>query len=184
MAYRFLPVNDLPNVDYPTIVVNSSLPGGSPETIASSIATPLEKQFSTIAGLSSMSSTNQQGSSSITLQFDLSRNLDAAAQDVQAAIVATQSQLPQGMPSPPSYKKVNPADQPILYLSLASDTMPLSKVDEYAEDYLGERISMISGVAQVQVYGSQKYAVRVQVDPKALASRGIGIDEVAQAVGT
>ncbi|HXN87461.1 MAG TPA: efflux RND transporter permease subunit [Candidatus Binataceae bacterium] len=182
MAYRFLPVNDLPNVDYPTIVVNASLPGGSPETIASSIATPLEKQFSTIAGLSSMSSTNLQGASSITLQFELSRNLDAAAQDVQAAIVATQSQLPQGMPSPPSYKKVNPADQPILYLSLASDTMPLSKVDEYAEDYLGERISMISGVAQVQVYGTQKYAVRVQVDPKALASRGIGIDEVAQAV--
>jgi HAE1 family hydrophobic/amphiphilic exporter-1 len=182
MAYRFLPVNDLPNVDYPTIVVNASLPGGSPETIASSIATPLEKQFSTIAGLSSMSSTNLQGSSSITLQFELSRNLDAAAQDVQAAIVATQSQLPQGMPSPPSYKKVNPADQPILYLSLASDTMPLSKVDEYAEDYLGERISMISGVAEVEVYGSQKYAVRVQVDPKALASRGIGIDEVAQAV--
>ncbi len=182
MAYRYLPVNDLPNVDFPTIVVNASLPGASPETMASSVATPLEKQFSTIAGLSSMSSSNLQGSSSITLQFDLSRNLDAAAQDVQAAIVATQSQLPLGMPSPPSYKKVNPADQPILYLSLASSTMPISKVDEYAEDYLGERISMISGVAQVQVYGAAKYAVRIQVDPKALASRGIGIDEVAQAV--
>jgi HAE1 family hydrophobic/amphiphilic exporter-1 len=182
MAYRFLPVNDLPNVDFPTIVVNASLPGASPETMASSVATPLEKQFSTIAGVSAMSSTNFQGSTSITLQFDLSRNLDAAAQDVQAAIAETQSQLPQGMPSPPSYRKVNPADSPILYLSLSSPTMPLSKVDGYAEDYLGERISMISGVAQVQVYGSQKYAVRIQVDPKELASRGIGIDEVAQAV--
>ena len=182
MAYRFLPVNDLPNVDFPTIVVNASLPGASPETMASSVATPLEKQFSTIAGVSAMSSTNFQGSTSITLQFDLSRNLDAAAQDVQAAIVETQSQLPQGMPSPPSYRKVNPADSPILYLSLSSLTMPLSKVDGYAEDYLGERISMISGVAQVQVYGSQKYAVRIQVDPKELASRGIGIDEVAQAI--
>jgi HAE1 family hydrophobic/amphiphilic exporter-1 len=182
MAYRYLPVNDLPNVDFPTIVVNASLPGASPETMASSVATPLEKQFSTIAGLSSMSSSNIQGSTSITLQFDLSRNLDAAAQDVQAAIVATQSQLPLGMPSPPSYKKVNPADQPVLYLSLGSTQMPISKVDEYAEDYLGERISMVSGVAQVQIYGAAKYAVRVQVDPKELASRGIGIDEVAQAV--
>jgi HAE1 family hydrophobic/amphiphilic exporter-1 len=182
MAYRYLPVNDLPNVDFPTIVVNAGLPGASPETMASSVATPLEKQFSTIAGLSSMSSQNIQGSSSITLQFDLSRNLDAAAQDVQAAIVATQAQLPLGMPSPPSYKKVNPADQPVLYLSLGSTRMPISKVDEYAEDYLGERISMVSGVAQVQIYGAAKYAVRVQVDPKALASRGIGIDEVAQAV--
>ena len=182
MAYRYLPVNDLPNVDFPTIVVNANLPGASPDTMASSVATPLEKQFSTIAGLSSMSSNNIQGSSSITLQFDLSRNLDAAAQDVQAAIVATQSQLPLGMPSPPSYKKVNPADQPVLYLSLGSTQMPISKVDEYAEDYLGERISMVSGVAQVQIYGEAKYAVRVQVDPKLLASRGIGIDEVAQAV--
>jgi HAE1 family hydrophobic/amphiphilic exporter-1 len=182
MAYKYLPVNDLPNVDFPTIMVNASLPGASPDTMASSVATPLEKQFSTIAGLSSMSSTNFQGVTNITLQFDLSRNIDAAAQDVQAAIAATQSQLPQGMPSPPSYKKVNPADSPILYLSLSSITMPLSKVDEYAEDYLGERISMISGVAQVQVYGSQKYAVRIQVDPKELATRGIGIDEVSQAI--
>ena len=150
--------------------------------MASSVATPLEKQFSTIAGLSSMSSSNFRAATSITLQFDLTRNLDAAAQDVQAAIVATQSQLPLGMPSPPSYKKVNPADQPVLYLSLGSTQMPISKVDEYAEDYLGERISMVSGVAQVQIYGAAKYAVRVQVDPKELASRGIGIDEVAQAV--
>ncbi len=182
MAYGYLPVSDLPNVDFPTIVVSASLPGASPDTMASSVATPLEKQFSTIAGLDSMSSTSQQSSTSITLQFNLSRNIDAAAQDVQAAITATLSQLPTGMPSPPTYRKVNPADQPILYLSLSSTTMPISQVDEYAETYLGERISMVSGVAQVQIYGSQKYAVRVQVDPKALASRGIGIDEVASAI--
>jgi hydrophobic/amphiphilic exporter-1 (mainly G- bacteria), HAE1 family len=182
LAYRYLPVNDLPNVDFPTIVVGASLPGASPETMASSVATPLEKQFSTIAGLDSMTSSNIQGSTNITLQFALTRNIDAAAQDVQAAIVETQAQLPLGMPSPPSYRKVNPADQPILYLGLSSKTMPISQVDEYAETYLAERISMISGVAQVQVYGSQKYAVRIQLDPKALATRGIGIDEVSQAI--
>ncbi|HYK65508.1 MAG TPA: efflux RND transporter permease subunit, partial [Patescibacteria group bacterium] len=182
MAYRYLPVNDLPNVDFPTIVVSAGLPGASPETMASSIATPLEKQFSTIAGLDSMTSTNIQGSTNITLQFNLSRNIDAGAQDVQAAITATLALLPPGMPSPPSYKKVNPADQPVLYLGLSSTTMPISQVDEYAETYLAERISMVSGVAQVQVYGSQKYAVRVQVDPKELATRGIGIDEVSSAI--
>jgi len=182
MAYRLLPVSDLPNVDFPTIQVNASLPGANPETMASSIATPLEKQFTTIAGLDSMTSTSIQGSSSITLQFNLSRNIDAAAQDVQSAITATLSQLPPGMPSPPTFRKVNPADSPVLYLSLSSTTMPISQVDEYAETFLAERISMVSGVAQVQVYGSQKYAVRIQLDPKKLAARGIGIDEVAQAV--
>jgi hydrophobic/amphiphilic exporter-1 (mainly G- bacteria), HAE1 family len=146
------------------------------------VATPLERQFSTIAGVAQMTSSNTQGISNISLQFDLSRNIDAAAQDVQSRIAAAQSQLPQGMPSPPSYQKVNPADTPIIFLGLSSDTLPLSKVDEYAETYLGERISMISGVAQVQVYGSQKYAVRIQVDPQALAYRGIGINEVAKAV--
>ncbi len=182
ISFRFLPVSDLPNVDFPTITVFASLPGASPETMASSVATPLEKQFSTIAGLDQMTSGNIQGSTSITLQFNLSRNIDAAAQDVQAAIAGAESELPQGMPSPPSYRKVNPADAPILYLALSSGTLPLSKVDEYAEDYLAERISMVSGVAEVQVYGSQKYAVRIQVDPKELAARGIGIDEVAGAV--
>ena len=182
MAYRMLPVSDLPNVDFPTIVVNAALPGASPETMASSIATPLERQFSTIAGLDQMSSTSMQGQTSITLEFTLDRNIDAAAQDVQAAITAALSRLPQGMPSPPSYEKVNPADKPVLYLGLSSPTLPLSQVDEYAETYLAERISMISGVAQVVVYGSQKYAVRIQIDPQALASRGIGIDEVAQAI--
>jgi hydrophobic/amphiphilic exporter-1 (mainly G- bacteria), HAE1 family len=181
-AYRLLPVSDLPNVDFPTIVVNASLPGASPETMASSIATPLEKQFSTIAGLVEMTSASTQGSTNITLQFDLNRSLDAAAQDVQSKIVAAQGQLPQGMPSPPSYEKVNPADQAILYLGLSSPFLPLSQVDEYAETYLGERISMISGVAQVQVYGSQKYAVRIQVDPMAMATRGIGINDVADAI--
>jgi len=182
MAYRMLPVSDLPNVDFPTILVTASLPGASPETMASSIATPLERQFSTIAGLDQMTSTSMQGQTSITLEFALDRNIDAAAQDVQAAIAAAQSRLPQGMPSPPSYQKVNPADKPVLYLGLSSPTLPLSQVDEYAETYLAERISMISGVAQVVVYGSQKYAVRIQIDPQALAYRGIGIDEVAQAI--
>jgi hydrophobic/amphiphilic exporter-1 (mainly G- bacteria), HAE1 family len=182
MAYQLLPVSDLPNVDFPVIVVSAGLPGASPETMASSVATPLEKQFSTIAGLDSMTSTSIQGSTNVTLQFALSRNIDAAAQDVQAAITATLAQLPTGMPSPPTFRKVNPADSPVLYLSLSSSTMPISRVDEYAESYLGQRISMVSGVAQVQVYGSQKYAVRIQVDPKKLASIGIGIDEVAQAV--
>jgi len=182
MAYRTLPVSDLPNVDFPTILVSATLPGASPETMASSIATPLERQFSTIAGLDQMTSTSMQGLTSVTLQFALDRNIDAAAQDVQAAIAAAQSRLPQGMPSPPSYEKVNPADKPVLYLGLSSPTLPLSQVDEYAETYLAERISMISGVAQVVVYGSQKYAVRVEVDPQALAYRGIGIDEVALAI--
>ena len=181
-GYRFLPVSDLPNVDFPTISVSASLPGASPETMASAVATPLEKQFSTIAGLDSMTSTNALGVSQITLQFALSRDIDAAAQDVQAAIAKSASQLPPGMPTPPSYQKVNPADQPILFLALSSPTMKLSTVDEYAETLMAQRISMVSGVAQVQVFGSQKYAVRVQLDPAALASRGIGIDEVSNAV--
>jgi hydrophobic/amphiphilic exporter-1 (mainly G- bacteria), HAE1 family len=182
MAYRLLPVNDLPNVDYPTIQVSAALPGASPETMASAVATPLERQFSTIAGLDSMSSVNTQGFTSITLQFDLSRNIDAAAQDVQASIAGAGGQLPSDMPSPPSYFKVNPADQPIIYMSVSSSTLPLSTVDRYADTMMAERISMVSGVAQVQVFGEQKYAVRVQLDPKALAVRGIGIDEVTDAI--
>ena len=150
-AYRQLPVSDLPNVDFPTIQVSASLPGANPDTMASSVATPLEREFSTIAGLTQMTSTNTQGTTNISLQFDLNRNIDAAAQDVQSKIASAQSQLPQGMPSPPSYDKVNPADKAIMYLGLSSATLPLSQVDEYAETYLGERISMISGVAQVQV---------------------------------
>jgi HAE1 family hydrophobic/amphiphilic exporter-1 len=181
-AYRVLPVSDLPNVDFPTILVFASLPGANPDTMASSVATPLEKQFSTIQGLDSMTSVNMLGSTQITLQFNLSRNIDAASQDVQAAIQRTLGQLPQDMPSPPTTFKVNPADQPILYLSLSSPTLPLSQVDEFAETYLAQRISMISGVAQVSVFGSQKYAVRIQLDPRELASRRIGVDEVQAAV--
>ncbi|MCE5229271.1 efflux RND transporter permease subunit [bacterium] len=182
MAYRLLPVNDLPNVDFPTLLVTASLPGASPETMASAVAMPLERQFSTIAGVSSMTSANTQGNTQVTLQFDLNRDLDAAAQDVQSAISQASRQLPSDMPSPPSFRKVNPADQPILYIALSSPYLPLSTVDRYAQDYLAQRISMINGVAQVQVFGGQKYAVRVQVDPRALATRGIGIDEVVSAI--
>jgi hydrophobic/amphiphilic exporter-1 (mainly G- bacteria), HAE1 family len=182
MGYRLLPVSDLPNMDFPTILVTANLPGASPDTMASSVATPLERQFSTIAGLDSMTSTSALGLTQITLQFNLSRNIDAAAQDVQAAITQTIRQLPLGMPAPPTYRKVNPADQPILYLSLSSPTLPLWTVDEYAETLMAQRISMVSGVAQVQVFGAQKYAVRAQLDPNALASRTIGIDEVANGI--
>ncbi|MBW1781493.1 MAG: efflux RND transporter permease subunit [Deltaproteobacteria bacterium] len=182
MGYRQLPVSDLPNVDFPTLLVTANLPGASPETMASAVATPLERQFSTIAGIDSMTSSSSLGSTQITLQFDLSRDIDAAAQDVQAAITAAAKQLPEDMPTPPSYRKVNPADHPVLYLSLSSPTLPLSMVNEYAETLLAQRISMVTGVAQVMVYGAQKYAVRVQVDPKALASRGIGIDEAVSAI--
>lgn len=183
-GYRLLPVNDLPNVDFPTILVYASLPGASPETMAAAVATPLEKEFSTIAGLDSMSSVNAQGVSQITLQFSLERNIDAAAQDVQSAIAKAARQLPPDMPIPPWFRKVNPADQPVLFLNLRSNLVPLSVVDEYAQTVIAQRVSMISGVAQVNVYGSQKYAVRVQLDPKALASRGLGIDEVTNAVVT
>jgi HAE1 family hydrophobic/amphiphilic exporter-1 len=182
MTYSRLPVSDLPNVDFPTILVNAALPGANPETVATAVATPLEREFSTISGLDSMSSTSSLGSVQITLQFDLRRNIDAAAQDVQAAISRAANQLPDDMPNPPSYRKVNPADQPILYLALTSPTLPLYTLNEYGQTVMAQRISMVNGVAQVLVYGSQKYAVRIQLDPKALTFRGIGIDQVADAV--
>jgi len=182
MSYRNLPVSDLPNVDFPTILVSANLPGASPETMAASVATPLERQFSTIAGVSSMSSSSYLGLTQIVLQFELNRNIDNAAQDVQAAISRTLSRLPPDLPNPPSYRKVNPADQAILYLALTSATLPLYALHEYGETMLAQRISMVNGVAQVMVYGSQKYAVRIQVDPQALAGRGLGIDEVASAI--
>ena len=182
MAYRTLPVSDLPNVDFPTIQVTATLPGADPENMAASVATPLEKEFSTIAGIDSMSSSNTLGTTRITLQFNLERDIDAAAQDVQSAIAKAARRLPPDMPNPPTYQKVNPADQPILYLSLASATLPLSSVNEYAETMIAQRISMVGGVAQVAVYGAKKYAVRVQLDPKTMASREIGIDEVAQTI--
>ncbi|HZD85151.1 MAG TPA: efflux RND transporter permease subunit [Gemmatimonadaceae bacterium] len=183
VSYTRLAVSDLPTVDFPTIQVNANLPGASPETMAAAVATPLEKQFSTIAGIDNMTSSSGLGSSSITIQFSLDRSIDAAAQDVQAAISQTLRSLPLGI-LPPSYRKVNPADQPILYFTLTSKTMPLSQLDEYGETFMAQRISMVPGIAQVQVYGGQKYAVRVQLDPTSLANRGIGIDEVASAIGS
>ncbi len=181
VAYRLLPVSDLPSVDYPTINVSASLPGASPETMASSVATPLEKTFSTIAGLDAMTSSSGQGTTSITLQFTLSRNVDAAAQDVQAAISQTLRRLPQDI-LPPSFRKVDPSASAILYLALRTSTLPLQQLDEYAQTTLAQHLSTIDGVAQVQVYGSQKYAVRIQLDPQQLALRNIGIDEVSRAV--
>jgi HAE1 family hydrophobic/amphiphilic exporter-1 len=181
-SYRLLPVSDLPNMDFPTIAVAASLPGASPETMASAVATPLEKEFSTIAGLESMDSNSAMGVTRVTMQFSLDRSIDAAAQDVQAALTRAARQLPPQMTTPPSFQKVNPADAPIFYLALTSKTLPLSTVDEYAQTLLAQRISTVNGVAQVQVIGSQKFAVRIQLDPKSLASRGIGIDEVADAV--
>ena len=182
VAYRSLAVSDLPNVDFPTLLVTASLPGASPETMASAVATPLENQFSTIAGLNSMTSSNSLGNTNITLEFDLSRKLDGAAVDVQAAITQASRLLPPGMPTPPTFTKVNPANQPILYLALTSPTLPLWTLDEYAETRIAQRISMISGVAQVQVLGAQKYAVHVQMDPHALAARQIGINEIETAL--
>ena len=182
IAYRFLPVSELPNVDFPTISVSASLPGASPETMAAAVATPLEAQFSTIAGVDNMTSTSAQGSTSITLQFSLERNIDAAAQDVQSAIAAAQRKLPADMPAPPSFRKVNPADSPIFYLAMHSPSLPMQTVNEYAETQLAQRISTIPGVAQVLIYGAQKYAVRIQADPSQLAARGIGIDELQAAI--
>lgn len=181
-SYHLLPVSDLPNVDFPSIQVSATLPGASPETMASSVATPLEQQFSSIAGITSMTSTSSLGSSQITLQFDLSRDIDGAAQDVQAAIAKAARQLPNTLPNPPSYRKVNPADQPIFYIALNSEVLPLFTVDKYAETELAQRLSTIDGVAQVNVYGSQKYAVRVLLNPQSLSAKGIGIDEIADAV--
>ncbi len=182
ISYPKLPVSDLPNVDFPVIQVMASLPGASPETMASAVATPLEKQFSTIDGLDVMSSSNTQGSTSITLQFNLEKSIDIAAQDVQAMISKTMKDLPIDMPSPPSYTKVNPADQPILYVALTSTTLPLYTLDYYGQTIISQKLSTMSGVAQVQIYGSQKYAVRIELNPKEMAFLGIGIDEVQNAV--
>src|ERR1041385_9011101 len=182
VAYRSLAVSDLPNVDFPTLLVTASLPGANPETMASAVATPLENQFSMIAGLESMTSVNSLGNTQITLEFDLTRKLDGAAVDVQAAITQSARLLPTGMPTPPTFTKVNPADQPILYLALTSPTLPMWTLDEYAETRVAQRISMVSGVAQVQVLGAQKYAVHVQMDPSLMAAKQIGINEVETAL--
>ena len=182
LAYRELPVSDLPNVDFPTISVSASLPGASPETMASSVATPLEKQFSTIAGIDSMTSSSGLGSTSITLQFALKRNIDDAALDVQTAISSASRSLPSTLPAPPTFRKVNPAERSILLLALTSETLPLSEVDQNAQTLLAPRISTVSGVSQLQVFGTQKYAVRVQLEPLALAARGISLEEISTAI--
>jgi HAE1 family hydrophobic/amphiphilic exporter-1 len=182
IAYRALPVSDMPQVEYPSITVFASLPGANPDTMASAVATPLERQFTTISGLDSMISQSGQGSSQITLQFNLSREIDGATVDVETAIAEAMPLLPPGMPTPPSFRKVNPGDMPILTMFITSPTMRLSDLDEYAETMIAQRISMVSGVAQVQVFGAAKYAVRVQVDPSKLATRQIGLNEVAYAL--
>ena len=172
-AYRLLAVAALPRVDFPTISVSANLPGASPESMASSVAAPLERQFSTISGITAMTSVSSLGSTNITLQFDLDRNIDGAALDVQAAISGSLRRLPSDLPNPPSFRKVNPADQPVLFIALTSETMQLSQVNDYAEQILQQQISQINGVAQVQIYGSQKYAVRVTADPEAVSARGL-----------
>jgi hydrophobic/amphiphilic exporter-1 (mainly G- bacteria), HAE1 family len=182
MSYRLLPIAALPNVDYPTLQVTAARPGASPETMAVSVTRPLEKQFSSIAGLDAMNSTTTFGRSQLTLQFSLSRSIDDAAQDVAAAINAASGQIPNDLPNPPTYSKVNPADQPILSLYLTSPTLPLSQVDNYAQTYIAQKLSTISGVAQVQIYGSQKYATRIQIDPQQLARLQLGLDKVQAAI--
>src|ERR1043165_6135618 len=182
IAYEGLAVSDLPQVDYPTITVNASLPGANPDTMASAVATPLERQFTTIAGLDSMISNSGQGSCNITLTFDLSRDIDGATVDVETAIAEAMPLLPPGMPTPPGFRKGNPGDGPIISIFLTSPTMRLSDLDEFAETTVAQRISMVDGVAQVNVFGTAKYAVRVQVDPNALAARQIGLNEIDSAL--
>ena len=182
VGYARLPISDLPSIDFPTLQVNVSLPGASPTTMATSVATPLEQQFSSIAGIAEMSSSSAQGSSQITLQFNLDRDIDAAAQDVQTAISQAARQLPADLPAPPSIRKVNPAEQPILYLVLTSDLLPLSEVTQVAQVRIAQRLSTLDGVSQVQLFGAQKYAVRIRVDPQALSAKGIGLDQVNGAV--
>ncbi len=182
VGYNLLPVAALPNVDFPTIMVSATLPGASPEIMASSVAQPLERQFADLPGVNQITSSSVQGVTSITLQFDLSRNIDGAAADVQAAINAASGLLPKQLPNPPTYKKVNPADQPILLLGLTSDLMTLQELDQYADLELAQRISMLPDVGQVVIFGEQKYAPTVQLNPTALAARGIGMDDVATAI--
>ena len=182
IGYRSLPVSDLPTVDFPTIQVNANLPGANPETMAAAVATPLEKQFATISGITAISSSSTTGSTQITLQFDLDRDIDAAAQDVQGAIARSSRNLPADMPAPPSLQKSNPADFPIFFLTLNSATLPMSDINEYAEVAVAQRLSTLKGVAQVSIFGSQKYAVRVDVDPRQLAARDLDIEQVADAI--
>ncbi|WP_423062518.1 efflux RND transporter permease subunit [Candidiatus Paracoxiella cheracis] len=181
-AYMNLPISELPNVDFPTLVVNASLPGADPETMATSVATPLEKELSTVSGINSMTSVSSSGSTKIIMQFALSRNIDAAAQDVQSALLQVERKLPPQMSSPPTIHKVNPADSPVLYLALTAKHMPMTKLDNYAENYLSSNLSMIPGVASVNVFGAQQYAVRIHLKPDAMKARGLSFDDVSQAI--
>ena len=181
-AFPILPVAPLPQIDFPTVLVAAQLPGASPETMAATVAQPLERQFAQISGLTDMTSTSTLGSTSIVLQFDLDRNVDAAAQDVQAAINAANRQLPTNLPSPPTYRKVNPADSPILVIAAYSDTLPITTVDDFADTVAAQQISQIKGVAQVVIGGEQKPAVRVQVDPAKLETRGLALEDVRTAI--
>src|SRR4051812_3794731 len=178
VAYPRLPVAPLPQVDFPTIQVSAQLPGASPETMASSVAQPLERQFAQIPGVSQMTSASALGSTSVTVQFDLDRNIDAAAQDIQTAINAAGGQLPKNLPSPPTYRKINPADSPIMVLAVSSDSLPLTEVDDIAENILVQHLSQVSGVAQVNVGGQQKPAVRLQIDPAKIAAMGLSLEDV------
>src|SRR5438067_8718595 len=182
IAYRALPISDLPAVEYPTISVMANLPGGDPVTMAASVASPLERQFTTIAGVDEMTSSSGTGSTNVTLSFDLNRNIDSAVTDVQTAISAAMPLLPPTLTSAPSFRKANPADQPVLQINLTSDSLDMTKVDEYAEDIMAPRISMFTGVAQVGVQGGAKYAVRVQVDPEKLEAQKIGMNEISTAL--
>src|SRR5437762_8776641 len=182
IAYRALPISDLPTVDYPTIFVGANLPGGDPVTMAASVASPLERQFTTIAGIDEMTSRSGTGNSNVTLTFDLNRNIESAVTDVQTAIAAAMPLLPPTLTAPPSFRKQNPADEPVLEINLTSSSLDMTKVDEYAEDILAPRISIVNGVSQVNVQGSAKYAVRVQVDPEKLQAQKIGINEIDNAL--
>src|SRR5271168_5318663 len=182
VAYPLLPVAPLPQVDFPTIQVSATVPGASPEIMGATVATPLERQFGQIAGVSQMSSVSSLGSTVVTLQFDLNRNIDGAAQDVQAAITAAGAQLPKTLSTPPTYRKVNPADSPILIVSADSDTIPLYQVDDFAENVVAQQISQISGVALVAIGGQQRPAIRVQVDPAKLQARGLTLEDVRSAL--
>src|ERR1700760_3903371 len=181
-GYVTLPVSELPNIDFPTIFVQANLPGADPETMASAVATPLEGAMSTIPGVDSMTSTSGQGFTGVAIQFKLDRNIDAAAQDVQAAISGVQRRLPPAMPNPPSFRKNDPSAAPIFFINLWSNSLPISKVDQYARTLLANQISTIDGVAQVQIQGSAKYAVRIQADPSALAARGLGLNDLNTAI--
>jgi multidrug efflux pump subunit AcrB len=184
VAYILLPVAPLPQVDFPTIQVTAQLPGTSPETMASSIATPLERQFAQISGVAQLTSVSGIGTTSITIQFDLARNIDAVAQDVQAAINAAAGQLPKNLPSPPTYRKTNPSDAPVMLLALSSDTLPLTTVHNYADNIVAQQLSQVDGVALVLIAGAQKPAVRVEANPVALAGRGLSLEDVRTAIAT